>query len=247
MDQRESIAGFYAPVHRALTGTPPSGRRASGGRDHQWHARRRGRPGPPLVDCRCRDLAGRPSGGGLGHQARSCLRRRRAATSSLPAASCRVRRTMMNLTEYRRRSQSLADFLPWAALVEQGVILNKDGSLQRTARFRGPDLELGHRRRARGHHVQAQQCPAAAGLRLGHLRRSAAPAGKPYPDSHFPDPASTPRRCRAPRAIRRGGGSLREPVFSHPRMAAAGRRCGARRGLALRGPVCAKQRTGATR
>ena len=48
---------------------------------------------------------------------------------------------MMNLTEYRRRSQSLADFLPWAALVGQGIILNKDGSLQRTARFRGPDLD----------------------------------------------------------------------------------------------------------
>jgi type IV secretion system protein VirB4 len=48
---------------------------------------------------------------------------------------------MMNLAEYRHRSQSLADFLPWAALVEKGVILNKDGSFQRTARFRGPDLD----------------------------------------------------------------------------------------------------------
>src|SRR5918994_5516038 len=48
---------------------------------------------------------------------------------------------MMNLAEYRRRSQSLADFLPWAALVERGVILNKDGSFQRTSRFRGPDLD----------------------------------------------------------------------------------------------------------
>ncbi len=47
---------------------------------------------------------------------------------------------MMNLAEYRRRSHSLTDFLPWAALVERGVILNKDGSFQRTARFRGPDL-----------------------------------------------------------------------------------------------------------
>src|SRR6201988_651217 len=48
---------------------------------------------------------------------------------------------MMNLAEYRRRSQSLADFLPWAALVERGVILNKDGSFQSTAQFRGPDLD----------------------------------------------------------------------------------------------------------
>ena len=48
---------------------------------------------------------------------------------------------MMNLAEYRRHSQGLADFLPWAALVGKGVILNKDGSFQRTARFRGPDLD----------------------------------------------------------------------------------------------------------
>lgn len=48
---------------------------------------------------------------------------------------------MMNLAEYRRSSTRLADFLPWAALVDAGIILNKDGSFQRTARFRGPDLD----------------------------------------------------------------------------------------------------------
>src|ERR1700730_9679787 len=48
---------------------------------------------------------------------------------------------MMNLAEYRRSTTHLADFLPWVALVDQGVVLNKDGSFQRTARFRGPDLD----------------------------------------------------------------------------------------------------------
>ena len=48
---------------------------------------------------------------------------------------------MMNLTEYRRTATRLADFLPWVALVGEGVVLNKDGSFQRTARFRGPDLD----------------------------------------------------------------------------------------------------------
>jgi type IV secretion system protein VirB4 len=48
---------------------------------------------------------------------------------------------MMNLAEYRRKSQLLADYLPWAALVATGIVLNKDGSFQRTARFRGPDLD----------------------------------------------------------------------------------------------------------
>jgi type IV secretion system protein VirB4 len=48
---------------------------------------------------------------------------------------------MLNLAEYRRTATRLADFLPWAALVGEGVVLNKDGSFQRTARFRGPDLD----------------------------------------------------------------------------------------------------------
>jgi len=48
---------------------------------------------------------------------------------------------MLNLAEYRQRPALLADWLPWAGLVAPGVILNKDGSFQRTARFRGPDLD----------------------------------------------------------------------------------------------------------
>jgi type IV secretion system protein VirB4 len=48
---------------------------------------------------------------------------------------------MLNLREYRRRSDRLADHLPWAALVAPGVVLNKDGSFQRTFAYRGPDLD----------------------------------------------------------------------------------------------------------
>jgi type IV secretion system protein VirB4 len=48
---------------------------------------------------------------------------------------------MMSLREYRNGAAHLADFLPWAALVGTSVVLNKDGSFQRTARFRGPDLD----------------------------------------------------------------------------------------------------------
>ncbi|RUX00891.1 conjugal transfer protein TrbE, partial [Mesorhizobium sp. M8A.F.Ca.ET.059.01.1.1] len=48
---------------------------------------------------------------------------------------------MLNLSEYRRKADRLADHLPWAALVAPGIVLNKDGSFQRSFRFRGPDLE----------------------------------------------------------------------------------------------------------
>ena len=48
---------------------------------------------------------------------------------------------MWNLREYRRHAQRLSDHLAWAALIAPGIILNKDGSLQTTVRFRGPDVD----------------------------------------------------------------------------------------------------------
>jgi len=97
---------------------------------------------------------------------------------------------MMNLAEYRRTATRLADFLPWAALVSEGVVLNKDGSFQRTARFRGPDLDSS---------VPAELVGVAARLnnafrRLGSgwaifVEAQRHPA-ESYPDSRFPDAAS---------------------------------------------------------
>ena len=97
---------------------------------------------------------------------------------------------MMNLAEYRHRSQSLADFLPWAALVERGVILNKDGSFQRTARFRGPDLDSA---------TPAELVAITSRLnnalrRLGSgwavfIEAQRVPAHR-YPVGEFPDPVS---------------------------------------------------------
>lgn len=46
----------------------------------------------------------------------------------------------MYLGEYRGRSARLCDHLPWAILIGPGLILNKDGSFQRTLEYRGPDL-----------------------------------------------------------------------------------------------------------
>lgn len=97
---------------------------------------------------------------------------------------------MMNLAEYRRTAARLSDYLPWAALVGSGVVLNKDGSFQRTAKFRGPDLDS----------AVAAELVAVAGRinnavrRLGsgwsifvEAQRSEAAT---YPDSIFPDAAS---------------------------------------------------------
>ena len=45
---------------------------------------------------------------------------------------------MLNLAEYRKKPQSLADFLPWAALVAPGVVLNKDGCFSARRGFAAP-------------------------------------------------------------------------------------------------------------
>lgn len=97
---------------------------------------------------------------------------------------------MMNLAEYRRSASRLADFLPWAALVGPGIVLNKDGSFQRTARFRGPDLDS----------AVAAELVAVAGRINNAFRRLGSGwsifveaqrhEAATYPDSVLPDPAS---------------------------------------------------------
>ena len=47
---------------------------------------------------------------------------------------------MRYLREYQSKPTRLFDFLPWACLIAPGVILNKDGSYQKTLAFRGPDV-----------------------------------------------------------------------------------------------------------
>ncbi|MBO9460711.1 conjugal transfer protein TrbE [Labrenzia sp. R5_0] len=97
---------------------------------------------------------------------------------------------MLRLAEYRSKASLLADFLPWAALIGPGIILNKDGSLQRTARFRGPDLDS----------ATPAELVAVSGRLNNALRRLGSgwavfveaqrlPA-RDYPLSHFPDPVS---------------------------------------------------------
>nr|WIE91279.1 conjugal transfer protein TrbE [Mesorhizobium sp. WSM4875] len=97
---------------------------------------------------------------------------------------------MMSLAEYRRTATRLSDYLPWAALAAPGVVLNKDGSFQRTARFRGPDLDSA---------VAAELVAVASRInnafrRLGSgwsifVEAQRHEAGS-YPESKFPNAAS---------------------------------------------------------
>src|SRR3981189_3119392 len=97
---------------------------------------------------------------------------------------------MMNLAEYRRSLSHLVDFLPWAALVDEGIVLNKDYSFQRTANLRRQDLDSA---------VPAELVGVAGRLnnalrRLGSGWVSFAAAhvhsASQYSEGHFPDVAS---------------------------------------------------------
>src|SRR6476646_3077029 len=97
---------------------------------------------------------------------------------------------MMNLAEYRNKPQALADFLPWASLVAEGVILNKDGSLQRTARFRGPDLDSSTPAELIAVSARANNALKRLGEGWALFVEAARRAAPGYPESRFPDPVS---------------------------------------------------------
>ncbi len=97
---------------------------------------------------------------------------------------------MLNLAEYRRKSDRIADHLPWAALAAPGVILNKDGSFSRVLSFRGPDLESATEAElvsvcARANNV-LKRFGSGWALHVEAERREALD----YPVSRFPDAAS---------------------------------------------------------
>ena len=97
----------------------------------------------------------------------------------------------MRLAEYRKHQASLADFLPWAALVGEGVILNKDGSLQRTARFRGPDLDSATPAELVGASARLNNALRRLGSGWAVFVEAQRNPANAYPPSAFPDPASS--------------------------------------------------------
>ncbi|RUW80720.1 conjugal transfer protein TrbE [Mesorhizobium sp. M2A.F.Ca.ET.067.02.1.1] len=97
---------------------------------------------------------------------------------------------MMNLAEYRRKTASLADYLPWAALVAPGVVLNKDGSFQRTARFRGPDLDSATPAELVGTTARLNNALRRLGSGWAIFVEAIRLAAQHYPEGLFPDSAS---------------------------------------------------------
>ncbi|QJU60170.1 conjugal transfer protein TrbE [Sphingomonas sp. AP4-R1] len=97
---------------------------------------------------------------------------------------------MMSLAEYRHSGDHLADHLPWAALVADGIILNKDGSFQRTLAFRGPDLESATEAELVSASARANNVLKRFGTGWALFFDAERREALNYPGSDFPDAAS---------------------------------------------------------
>ncbi len=97
---------------------------------------------------------------------------------------------MLSLREYRNKADRLADFLPWAALVAPGVVLNKDGSFQRTSRFRGPDLDSATPAELVATTARLNSALRRLGSGWSIFNEAVRRPALDYPVCAFPDPAS---------------------------------------------------------
>ena len=97
---------------------------------------------------------------------------------------------MLKIGEYRNRADRLADHLPWAALVAPGIVLNKDGSFQRTLRFRGPDLESATEAELVSVSARVNNVLKRFGSGWALFFDAERVEALGYPESAFPDPAS---------------------------------------------------------
>src|SRR4051794_20471872 len=113
-----------------------------------------------------------------------------AVISATPRSSASEVFPMMNLAEYRNRTACLADYLPWAALIAPGVVLNKDGSFQRSAQFRGPDLDSATPAELVGTTARLNNALRRLGSGWAIFVEASRVAAQRYPQSRFPDPVS---------------------------------------------------------
>lgn len=97
---------------------------------------------------------------------------------------------MLNLSEFQARPKRLADYLPWAALIAPGIILNKDGSLQRTCRYRGPDLESATSEELVSYTARINNALNRLGSGWAIFFEAARRPSTDYPIETFPDAAS---------------------------------------------------------
>lgn len=98
---------------------------------------------------------------------------------------------MMSLKEYGDPNAAcLPDYLPWALLAAPGVVEHKDGALQRTFRFRGPDLDSSSARDLIAIAAQFNNAMRRLGDGWSIFVEAQRQASSEYPKSDWPNRAS---------------------------------------------------------
>jgi type IV secretion system protein VirB4 len=97
---------------------------------------------------------------------------------------------LLYLKEYRAKAERLFDHLPWVALIGPGLILNKDGSFQKTLAFRGPDLASSTDASLVATRAQLNNALRRLGSRWCMHVEALRASSQEYPVSVFPDPVS---------------------------------------------------------
>jgi type IV secretion system protein TrbE len=97
---------------------------------------------------------------------------------------------MLSLTEYAKKPKLLADYLPWGFLVGPGIVLNKDGSFLRLAKYRGPDLESATEAELIGVTARINNVLKRFGSGWALFFEARRTEASHYPISNFPDPVS---------------------------------------------------------
>ena len=97
---------------------------------------------------------------------------------------------MRFLNEYRTKAEHLYDHLPWAIMIGPGLLMNKDGSFQKTLGFRGPDMASSTQAGLLAVRSQLNNALRRLGSRWClHIEAVRGPSPN-YPKSLFPDPLS---------------------------------------------------------
>ncbi len=97
---------------------------------------------------------------------------------------------MINFREYRNNPDRLSDLLPWAALVQSSVILNKDGSFMSVLLFRGPDLDSSTEEELLVKSAQINNVLKRLGSGWALFSEGKRRVVNTYPDSSFPNPVA---------------------------------------------------------
>ena len=97
---------------------------------------------------------------------------------------------MWNVGEYRKTTERLSDHLPWACLIGPGLLINKDGSFQKTLAFRGPDLASTTSSGLISTRAQLNNALRRLGSRWCYQVEALRAPSQTYPESDFPDPVS---------------------------------------------------------